>query len=284
MVCPRYVDHIIDTISINGSLATPGIDRDSSMRGFSDIEEGDSKDEKSAAFSSQEEAARAAAIEESRRKLAALEADRPLWEKAARERREQAEAEEAARRAKREEKRRQEEEKTRQERERGLRAQQEAAERLRQEQERKEEERAKRARERQARKARWTSGRWTNARAVQRYQETSDLFDMTRFSEDNPLTIDDVPWPTLRHPDSFSLSEDVDWDSVEQFFDVLKHHLRTQDYVSVVQKSLHRFHPDRWKGRGLFKSIANAEEREFVDVGELDFVLFRLCPSLLMNG
>ena len=56
------------------------------MRGFSDFEEADAPKPESRAFTSEEEAARITAIEESRRKLQALEADRPLWEKAAKER------------------------------------------------------------------------------------------------------------------------------------------------------------------------------------------------------
>ncbi|KAF5316902.1 hypothetical protein D9611_003889 [Ephemerocybe angulata] len=241
-----------------------GLDRDSSMRGFSDFE--DEKPAPGTGFSSAEEAARAAAIEESRRKLAELEADRPIWETAAKERAAREEAEQSAARAKAEAKRRKEQDRAQQERERVRRQQEEAEAQLRHEEEEKEVRRTQRAKERQARKARWTSGKWTIPRAVERFKETSDYFDMARFSEEHPLSIDDVPWPTLRHPDAFSLPEDVDWDSVEHFFDILKNHMRTQEYITLVEKSHRRFHPDRWRSRGLFKSVIDSEERNWMEV------------------
>lgn len=246
----------------------PEIDRDSSMRGFSDFEDVDSKPgPTSTAFSSEEDAARAALIEESRRKMAQLEADRPLWEKAARERRAREEAEEAARRAKAEAKKQQEEDRARQERERFRQEQQEAEAQRRREEAKKEAEKAQRARERQAKKERWSSGRWTIARALERFEELSESFSNTQFSKDNPLSIDDVPWPTLRRPSEFSLPEDVDWDSVEHFFEVLKNHRRTQAYIALIEKHRLMFHPDRWRGRGLFKAIVDPEERNWMEVG-----------------
>jgi flagellar biosynthesis GTPase FlhF len=237
------------------------------MRGFSDFEEADMPKPESRAFTSEEEAARVAAIEESRRKLQALEADRPLWEKAAKERRAREEVEEAEASAKIEAKKRKEKEQTRQQAERLRREQEEAEAQIRREQEKKDAERARQAQERRARRARWTSGRWTTARAVERFKETSDYFDMTRFSEEHPLFIDDVPWPTLRHPDAFSLPEDVDWDSVEYFFDVLKTHMRTQEYIAFVEKSHRRFHPDRWRSRGLFRAVLDSEQRNYMEIG-----------------
>jgi hypothetical protein len=90
---------------------------------------------------------------------------------------------------------------------------------------------------------------------------------MTRFSEEHPLFVDDVPWPTLRHPDAFSLPEDVDWDSVEHFFEVLRTHMRTQEYVALVEKSHRRFHPDRWRSRGLFRAVLDPEERNYMEIG-----------------
>ncbi|EAU91662.2 hypothetical protein CC1G_09344 [Coprinopsis cinerea okayama7 len=212
-----------------------------------------------------DEAARLAAIEESRRKLAELEADRPLWDAAARERRAKEEAEEEERRRKAEAKRRAEEQRIKQARERQAQKEREEEDRRRREELEREAARAKVARDREARKARWSSGRWTHSRAVERFSETCDYFDMTRFSETHPLTIEDVPWPTLVHPRSFSL-EDIEWSSVEQFFDVLRTHLRTQEYVAVVEKCHRRFHPDRWRSRNLFKAVLDPSERNCMEV------------------
>jgi hypothetical protein len=92
-----------------------------------------------------------------------------------------------------------------------------------------------------------------------------ETFDATKFSESDPLTFADVPWPVLHCPGSFSV-EDVDWASVERFFEAIQAHLRGQDYKSIVEKSHRRFHPDRWKSRGLLKSVDGEEERGFLEV------------------
>ncbi|TFK25738.1 hypothetical protein FA15DRAFT_755645 [Coprinopsis marcescibilis] len=208
------------------------------------------------------DAARAAAIEESRRKLAELEADKPIWDAAARARMAQEKEEEDERRRKKETQRRVEEDRLKMERERQRLQHLEEEQRKRQEVLQQKE---KMTRDREARRARWDSGKWTHRRAIERFMENSDYFEMTRFSADIPLYTEDVPWPTLLHPSAFSL-EDVDWASVEEFFDVLKTHLRTQEYISVVEKSHRRFHPDRWRSRNLFKAVLDSAERNCMEV------------------
>lgn len=208
-----------------------------------------------------EEAERRAKIEESRRKLAQLEADRPLWEEEAKKRaiREKAEAEARQARAaahKREEVKRQEE--------RRAREQQEAEQRDNARQQDRQ-ERARREHERQQRQQRWSSGPWTPQRALEKYKAMSEYFDTTKFCDLEPLTVDSVPWPVLHPPSRFSV-EDVQWASVEEFFAVLKGQMRPQDFKTFVEKSHRRFHPDRWSSRSLLKSVVDEAERDSLEV------------------
>lgn len=209
-----------------------------------------------------EEAERRAKIEESRRKLAQLEADRPLWEEEAKKRaiREKAEAEAQQARAaarKREEARRQEECRARERQETEQRDNARQQER---------QERARREHERQQRQQRWSSGPWTPQRALEKYKAMSEYFDTTKFCDLEPLTVDSVPWPVLHPPSRFSV-EDVQWTSVEEFFAVLKGQMRPQDFKIFVEKSHRRFHPDRWSSRSLLKSVVDEAERDSLEVG-----------------
>lgn len=173
-------------------------------------------------------------IEESRRKIAELERDKPLWEAAKRERERKEQEEERERQAaKRARERKAEAE--RKEREYSERMAKEAEERQKREQE----ERARREKEqkRSQNRARWTRGTWTVQRALERYRSLCEQFDNAKFSSDDPLTFDDIPWPILHC--TFSV-EDIEWSAVEKFFASVKPHLRIQDYRVFVEKSHRR--------------------------------------------
>ena len=216
--------------------------------------------------SEDEESARQAAIAESRRKLAELEADRPIWEEQARKRAMWEKAEQEAQRAKAEERRRAEAQKV--ETERRAKAQREEREMRRREEalKREREEMARREWDKRQRQQRWSYGPWTVKRALERYKTLSEVFDGTKFSPNEPLTLEAVPWPVLQSPVSFSV-EDVDWGAVEKFFDAVRHEMRPQDYASFVEKSHRRFHPDRWRSRGLLRSVVDDAERGCLEVG-----------------
>ncbi|KAH8828471.1 hypothetical protein DL96DRAFT_1709755 [Flagelloscypha sp. PMI_526] len=211
------------------------------------------------ASSDDDDTTRLDAIAESRRKLADLERDRPLWEAAAREREEreqrerQAQAERQARR----------EAEARAERER--KAQLEAEERRKADMARREQEAFARAeRDRVRRQQRqWSHGPWTVQRALERYRVMSETFDSTKFSAKQPLTFEIVPWPILSH--TFSV-EDIDWDTVEKFFGSVRPLMRHNDYKTFIDKARIRFHPDRWRSRGLLKSMVDDAERGCIDV------------------
>jgi hypothetical protein len=214
-----------------------------------------------------EEAARQAAIEESKRKLAELEADRPLWEAAAHARMERERQEEEARQRKAAERRRSQ---TREaEADAAQRAREEHLAAEREAQRKREEEHAARLeRERRARqqRERWAFGPWTPQRALERYRTLSETFDNTKFTvAENPLTFEVVPWPVLASPVTFRV-EDVDWTAVEKFFEAVRGLMRPQDYKVFVEKSHRRFHPDRWRSRGLLISVMDEEERACLEV------------------
>ncbi|KAF7315748.1 RING-type domain-containing protein [Mycena indigotica] len=207
-----------------------------------------------------EEAERAASIAESRRKLAELEADRPLWEQEARKR-EQREREEqeltrrkAAERQAAEARRVEQERRTRLEKER-QKAQEEEQKRAAQQREK----------ERKQRHARFSQGKWLPQRALEHYIVSSDTFDNAKFSDEDPIDFDSIPWPVLHPPFTFSV-EDIGWAAVEAFFSEARKHMRPQDFVNLVQKSHRRFHPDRWRSRNLLKTVTSEAERECLEV------------------
>ncbi|KAI0930301.1 hypothetical protein AcV5_007057 [Taiwanofungus camphoratus] len=211
-----------------------------------------------------EEAMRRAAIEESQRKLAELEKDKPLWEEAARKRMERERAAEEARRAKKEEEQR----RATQAEDRRRRRETEQAEaelRARAARERAEREKEQERRRRQQQHERWTSGPWTTQRALERYKLLCETFDTSKFTPSDPVTFEIVPWPVLHTPATLTV-EDVDWTAVEAFFNAVKPHLRAQDYKTFVEKSHKRFHPDRWRARGLLKSVEDIELRDCLEV------------------
>lgn len=227
------------------------------------------------------EAAHHAAIEESRRKLAELERDRPLWEETARQRRLREEVEQQALKARLEEQSRHEEARKKAEAEAQARKQrQEEEETKKREQENNvRRERELREQERRKRQQRWSLGPWTTQRALERHRILSEAFDNTKFTSELPLTVEDVPWPTLQSPKTFSI-EDVNWESVERFFEAIRPHLRLQDYKVLVEKSHRRFHPDRWRSRNLLKTIEDETVRGCMEVGKHLFLLFVWSASM----
>jgi hypothetical protein len=213
-----------------------------------------------------EEAVRRAAIAESIAKLAELERDRPLWEEHARRRQAQEAAENRERKVKEEERRRAAAQQA--QAIRSTQAQKAVEECLRSEAAKREQEMStqlNKERERQRREAKWNVGTWTTNRALERYCELCEIFDQTRFNIDNPLTFADVPWPVLHKPAGLTV-EDVDWTAVEEFFEAVRLLMGLLEYQVLVEKSHKRFHPDRWRSRGLLQSMQDASERGILEV------------------
>ena len=204
----------------------------------------------------------AARLAESLQKMAALEADRPLWEAAKKKREACERAQEEQRRVKSEAWKAQQREKRREE----VRLSQEQDRNGRQE-ETNHRERERLERERRARYDQWNSGVWTTYRALERYRLVCQYFDETKFSETYPLTFHDIPWPTLQSP-SRNSPQDMSWEAVQGFFMVAKTIIRGQAYRDFLKSSVSRFHTDRWRSRKLWESVVDVEERDCIEVGE----------------
>jgi hypothetical protein len=201
---------------------------------FEDVSENsESGDEDNLAAELDPEAERMAAIAESRRKLAELEADRPLWEEEAKKRERLEMEEQEAQRSKMAERRAAEARKADEERRARMERERQQSQAKEEARIRSSEERARRERERRQRNERWSYGPWTTQRALERYKTLSDIFDSTKFSPDEPLTFDVVPWPVLHSPVSLSV-EDIDWAAVEGFFTAVKPHLRSQGNIGSL--------------------------------------------------
>lgn len=211
-----------------------------------------------------ENAARLEMIRESRRKIEALERDRPLWEAAARER----ERAKAALLDRAEQVRREMKETER------VRAQQAAGQEQLAREQADRDERDANAKEAARHEQEWPSRMqqecwvhepWAAERALERYRQLSDVFDARKFGTGQPFSFEDVPWPTLRQPLSFSV-EDIDWTEVETFFAAARERMCPADYSTFVEKSHRRFHPDRWRSRGVLTSVTAETARNAMEV------------------
>ncbi len=96
---------------------------------------------------------------------------------------------------------------------------------------------------------------WHEQRALERFKLVSDEFDSLKFQESQPLTFDCVPWPILVQPRHMTFDA-IDWSAVEQFFNAMEKLLQDQaEYKVLVEKAHRRFHPDKWRARGLLSSV-----------------------------
>ncbi|KAG8859930.1 hypothetical protein FRB91_005800 [Serendipita sp. 411] len=99
------------------------------------------------------------------------------------------------------------------------------------------------------------ANRWTPTQALERYNKLSEKFDNFKGTPENPVPpLDQVPWPVLFQP-PFRLDQ-VDWTAVEKFFENAEVLMagRTsgkKQWKEFLKTSTRRFHPDRWRARGL---------------------------------
>lgn len=104
---------------------------------------------------------------------------------------------------------------------------------------------------------------WHEPRVLERFMFVSDEFDTLKFQleESQPLTFDSIPWPVLGHPRGITL-EDIDWTAVEKFFSAAEKLLKEKDeYKALVEKAHRRFHPDKWRSRGILNSVLDDDLR-----------------------
>ncbi|EKM49815.1 uncharacterized protein PHACADRAFT_214337 [Phanerochaete carnosa HHB-10118-sp] len=196
--------------------------------------------------------------------------DRDRREKAERERREQEEAErmrqEAERLAREEQERKVREEQERKVREERKRKAREEQERLEREARRLQDYRDATLKEQERcsqRDRKWYRYgiAWTETRHVNWFKEVSSEFEEIKFSASQPLTFKSIPWPLLMPPNAHTLDL-IEWSNVEAFFAAAKRIVGEKEYKTMVEKAHRRFHPDKWRSRGLSNTILDDDLRE----------------------
>ncbi|KAI1788730.1 hypothetical protein LXA43DRAFT_894168 [Ganoderma leucocontextum] len=196
------------------------------------------------------EARRQASIMESRQKMADLEKDKPLWYVEEEKRRRQVRAKEQACRAHQvaHEQTAAQDAAAAELPRRQAQAAADARARAHAVYARLEPERRQR---RQEHRELWMP--WTRRRAIDRYLAVSEQFDSTRFTHENPVDLLFIPWPVLHSPFTLHVAQ-VDWQMVEAFFAEASRQMCREDYRAFVAESHRRFHPDRWRSRGVFRT------------------------------
>jgi hypothetical protein len=101
---------------------------------------------------------------------------------------------------------------------------------------------------------------WTTHGRVQRFEAVSQEFDEIKFSETQPLTFESVPWPLPFLP-SMATFDDVEWSAVEEFFAAAKSVVGEAAYKLLVEKAHRRFHPDKWRSRGILNTVVDVDLR-----------------------
>ena len=102
---------------------------------------------------------------------------------------------------------------------------------------------------------------WTARQSLSRFQVVCTEFDSIKFCDSQPLTFASVPWPLLRYPPLLTF-EDIEWKTVEDFFSAAKLITSESEYKSIVEKTHRRFHPDKWRSRGILNSVLDEELRK----------------------
>lgn len=97
--------------------------------------------------------------------------------------------------------------------------------------------------------------RWTAQQALERYNKLAVSFDSFKSTPSVAVPpMEEIPWPVLHAP-GFTL-EQVDWTAVEEFFkqaEILmggRGHGKAK-WKEFLKNSTRRFHPDRWRARGI---------------------------------
>ncbi|KAK7457148.1 hypothetical protein VKT23_010448 [Stygiomarasmius scandens] len=117
----------------------------------------------------------------------------------------------------------------------------------------------------QLRDRKWMSLRWDTDSALSRFKLIMDEFGQAIFSTSKPMTILSIPWPVLKSPFQFFTVEDVQWDSVEKFFEAIRQKVTLSEYKALVERSHKMFHPDRWRSRNLLSSVMLEDERRSLE-------------------
>lgn len=102
---------------------------------------------------------------------------------------------------------------------------------------------------------------WSPFRSIKWFKDVSVEFDDTKFCDTQPLTFESIPWPLAIAPHKVT-AEDIEWGAVEAFFSAAKLVVKPGEYKSFVEKAHRRFHPDKWRSRGLLHTVLDEDLRK----------------------
>lgn len=108
----------------------------------------------------------------------------------------------------------------------------------------------------------WTL--WTKERSIERFQVISLEFDELKFCDTQPLTFESIPWPVLASPHTLAV-DDIEWSAVEAFFSAARLVVNETQYKAMIEKAHKRFHPDRWRSRGILNTVLDFDTRKRLD-------------------
>ncbi|KAK7062673.1 hypothetical protein VNI00_000161 [Paramarasmius palmivorus] len=116
------------------------------------------------------------------------------------------------------------------------------------------------------RDAKLVSRVWNEGLAIDRFKAVLDEFEKAKCSESQPLTSAAIPWPVLTDP--FSLApQEIEWADVEKFLAALQRRTgNAQAFRQLLGRAQRVFHPDRWRSRGLLKTVIHEELRTSLEV------------------
>ena len=97
-------------------------------------------------------------------------------------------------------------------------------------------------------------GLWSDWHALKRFSIISEEFDDIKFCDEQPLTLENVPWPLVHSPEDLDIDL-VTWTAIETFFTCARTLMAATEYKILVEKTHRRFHPDKWKSRRLLATV-----------------------------
>ncbi|KAG5642067.1 hypothetical protein DXG03_003644 [Asterophora parasitica] len=96
---------------------------------------------------------------------------------------------------------------------------------------------------------------WGRAAARERFLLVVEEFDKRKFSEAQPITFNNIPWPVLDNPLCENTNSEIAWQKVEDFFVYIRVVQTVADYKKLVEKVHRMFHPDKWRSRRLLDTV-----------------------------
>lgn len=112
----------------------------------------------------------------------------------------------------------------------------------------------------------WGKIVWTDKRALERFEHISSEFKQTKFSEVQPLTFYNIPWPLLVAPEQLEINC-VEWANILAFFVSAQATLAPKEgeYDALIEKAHQMFSPDRWRSRKILITVIDEKLRSSLE-------------------